>query len=224
MTGIRRLAAAVAVAALLSLGCISFVSACPPALSCLRIVFAMGGWIFVHPLLSGVFAFVAIGSWAVRTGMILLAAEQGLRGLTTAPVREAMRAGQTRTGARRVVCLAGDSESAFCTGTWRPTIFIGDGVAGRLNSAELDAVLLHELDHAKRFEPVRRAARQAAADLFFFAPLVAWWAQRRLVQVELGADRAALRQVGPRALASAILTLGESVETRFAAFGGATGH
>lgn len=219
----RRIALAVSGVALLGAACFAFLRVCPPAAACLRSMLQVGVWLAVDGRLSGVLAMIVLTAWVVRTVMLLHAAEHGVRCLATTPVPSRLRAAQDRTGVRRLVCLERDRESAFCGGTWRPAIFIGEGLADRLSAEELDAVLLHELDHARSHEPVRRAARQAAADVFFFAPVVRWWAHRRAVQVELSADRAALERVGPRAVAAALWTLGGSAPSGVAAFVGAAG-
>lgn len=209
--------------ALLGAACFAFVRVCPPAATCLRSTLQVGVWLSMDGRVSGALVGIVLTAWVVRTVVLLRATEQAVRRLATSEVPSRVRAGQDRVGARRLVCLEDDGESAFCAGTWRPTIFIGESLADRLSPEELDAVLLHELDHASRYEPVRRAARQAAADVLFFAPIVRWWAHRRAVQVELTADRAALERVGPRAVAAALWTLGGSVPSGVAAFVGSAG-
>ena len=209
--------------AVLGAACLAFVRVCPPAATCLRSMVQVGVWLSMDGRVSWALIGLVLTAWMVRTVFLLRGTEQAVRRLATCEVPSRMRAGQVRIGAARLVCLKADRESAFCSGTWRPTIFIGETLADRLSPDELDAVLLHELDHASGYEPMRRAARQAAADILFFAPIVRWWAQRRTVQVELHADRAALERVGPRAVAAALWTLGGSVPSGVAAFVGSAG-
>ena len=209
--------------ALLAAVCFVFVDVCGPAGTCVPSTLPMSAWLAVDGPLLEMIGAIALIAWLVRTAMLLHAVRGAMRVLATSVPPSRLLAAQARLGATRLVCLAGDRESAFCSGTWRPTIFVGEGLADRLSAEELDAVLLHELDHANRYEPVRRAARQAAADVFFFAPAVRWWAHRRMVQVELVADRRALERVGPRAVAAALWTLDASVPSVLAAFVGAAG-
>ena len=115
-----------------------------------------------------------------------------------------------RTGVTRVICLDGDAPTAFCAGAFRPRVFVSEGIIGRLAPDELDAVLLHEREHARTFEPLVRSAHAAASEVFFYIPLIRWWSHRRLEDSELRADRVALEQLGPRPLASALWTLGSS--------------
>src|SRR5207245_10628932 len=111
---------------------------------------------------------------------------------------------------------------ALCAGVLRPKILVSQDVAPLLRPAELDAVLLHEAHHARRRDPLRRAAWRAAADVFFFLPLLEWVARRRLIVSELAADRVALRQVGRTPLDGALWTVGcASGDVAGAAVGGA---
>ncbi|TMD09482.1 MAG: M56 family metallopeptidase [Chloroflexi bacterium] len=130
----------------------------------------------------------------------------------------------SRTGVEGVDCIASGEPVAFCAGIWRPKILVSQDLAGLLRPAELDAVLLHEAHHARRRDPLRRAAWRAAGDVFFFLPLLDWLARRQLVVSELVADRAALQQVGLNPLAGALWTLGSATGgAAVAAFGGAIG-
>lgn len=118
--------------------------------------------------------------------------------------------GVTRTGADRVECLACDAPLAFCVGIVRPKILVTCGLATKLRSDELDAVLLHEEQHRRRRDPLRYALRRSVADICFFLPLARWWADRRLESAELRADRAVLERLGPRPLAGALWALGSA--------------
>ena len=219
----RTVVVALAGLALLAAVCFAVVGVCGPAGTCVPSTLPMSVWLAIDGPVLEIIGAMTLIAWLVRTAMLLRSTRGALRGLaTTMPPSRILAAG-VRIGATRLVCLEGDHESAFCSGTWHPTIFVGEGLADRLSAEELDAVLLHELDHVNRYEPVRRAARQAAAEVFFFAPIVRWWAHRRAVAVELTADRAALERVGPRAVAAALLTLNGSVPSGVAAFVGAAG-
>lgn len=209
--------------ALLAAVCFAFVSVCGPAGTCVPPTLPMSVWLAIDGPVLEIVGAITLIAWLVRTAMLLYAAGGAVRVLASTVLPSRLLAAQARVAATRLVCLVGDRESAFCSGTWCPTIFVGEGLADRLSAEELDAVLLHELDHASTYEPVRRAARQAAADVFFFAPVVRWWAQRRMVQVELAADRRAVERVGPHAVAAALWTLDASVPSGVAAFMGAAG-
>jgi beta-lactamase regulating signal transducer with metallopeptidase domain len=74
----------------------------------------------------------------------------------------------------------------------------------KLAAEELEAVLVHEAEHARRRDPLRRLAGRAAADVLFWLQLVGWWSRRRLEDAELAADRAAIDRVGRSPLARAL--------------------
>ncbi len=96
--------------------------------------------------------------------------------------------------------------SAFALGTLRPRIYLGAGLLTTLDVEELRAVMLHEEHHRRSRAPLRTAA------------LGAWWhlarsstgareaLDARLAQIEVDADRFALKHgVSRRAIAGALL-------------------
>lgn len=103
-----------------------------------------------------------------------------------------------------LVCVEGASPVAFCVGGLRPSVYVSEGL-GALDDAELEAVLLHEQDHLRQREPLRRAVRRAATWGFFYVPLLRWWARYQAERSELRADRLALSRVSPQVLARALL-------------------
>lgn len=119
------------------------------------------------------------------------------------PARVGRLAAVLRIG--RLVCIDGPNPVAFCAGARRPSVFISEGLADSLDDAELEAVLLHEKDHLRQREPLRRAVRRAAMVGFFYVPLLRWWARYQAERSELRADRLALSRVTPQILARALL-------------------
>ena len=159
-------------------------------------------------------------AWLVRLGYFLIRAAlrtRRLRRVERPPAR--LADALARTGLRRVRCVSSTAPVAFCTGALRPTIMVSDGLTERLDDNELDAVLLHEEQHARDREPLIRAACEAAAGMLFFVPIAQWWARRRTEEAELRADRAAVRQVGRQPVAAALCTLDAAVPSE-AAFAG----
>ena len=137
--------------------------------------------------------------------------------------RAAWRTGRSTrrfiSGLRVVAELAGElgasvfenpTPQAFCAGLRRPRIYVSTGVLGRLGAEELDAVLAHEAEHMRRRDPLRLWATRVAAEACFFLPAVRTLGRRCEALAELAADEAAIeRPGGRRALASALLALGE---------------
>ena len=164
---------------------------------------------------------IIVLSWLARLAFVLTRASLTLRRMPTAlwlPVR--LSAAMHRTGTDRVRCIAESVPLAFCAGVVRPEIVVSEGLSERLDDNELDAVLLHEREHVREREPIVRAAFEAAALVLFFFPMARWWSRRRIERAELRADQAAVREVGPRPVASALCTLGSALLSQ-AAFSGA---
>lgn len=162
--------------------------------------------------------------WLARFMWLQARASVQVRRLPEAEVFPALLVtAMERTGVQGVKCLAGDAPTAFCTGALRPRVVVSDGLILRLTEDELDAVLLHEREHVRTFEPLVRAAYEAASEVFFYIPLVRWWSHHRLEDSELRADRAALERLGRQSLASALWAMGTSTTAipGVAAFGGA---
>lgn len=77
-------------------------------------------------------------------------------------------------------------------GFWRPVLLLPSGV-GAWNDARLDAVLLHELAHVRRYDYAIQLAAGLTCALYWFNPL-AWVAARRLrVEREHACDDEVLR-------------------------------
>lgn len=64
-------------------------------------------------------------------------------------------------------------------GYWRPTILLPNAVLERLDDAELESVLAHELVHLRRRDSWVRLATAVARSFYFFHPAV-WWLGREL--------------------------------------------
>jgi Zn-dependent protease with chaperone function len=148
--------------------------------------------------------------WMVRAGWLVHRAGRLVAALPTATVPPRLREALARTDTRCVVCVAVEVPVAFCAGGLRPQVVVSSGLVERLKPEELDAVLIHEQDHARRREPLARAVHQAAADVLFYVPLVRWWSQQQAIEAELRADRAAVQRLGARPVAGALRML-ESV-------------
>jgi len=141
---------------------------------------------------------IARGAW------LAVGAAREVAGLPRLPSPDALVAAARRAGAGEVVCVDSPASSAFCAGLLRPRVFVTSGMVASLAGDELDAVLVHEAEHARRRDPLRRLAGRAAADVLFYLPLVGWWSASRLEDAELAADRAVIARVGRAPLARAL--------------------
>jgi bla regulator protein BlaR1 len=120
----------------------------------------------------------------------------------------ALRQAQHRLPARMPIELRSstDSSSPALRGIWRPTIIIPKGLAQSLTPAEFQAVLLHELAHARRLDNLTAVFVHCLVCLFWFHPLL-WLVERRLqVERERACDELVLaRGTEPAVYAAGIL-------------------
>lgn len=151
-----------------------------------------------------VVAALVIATWVVRAGWLAIGAAREVAGLPRLPPSDLLVAAARRSDAGEVVCLDDPTAAAFCAGLLRPRVFVTAGMVASLAADELEAVLVHEAEHARRRDPLRRLTGQAAADVLFWLPLVGWWSRQRLEDAELAADRAAIGRVGRTPLARAL--------------------
>ncbi|MDX6644277.1 MAG: hypothetical protein QOK40_4 [Miltoncostaeaceae bacterium] len=92
--------------------------------------------------------------------------------------------------------VAEPAPRAFCTGLWRPRIYVTSGALGVLEPDELKAVVAHEACHRSRRDPLRFALAQALGDAAFFLPAVRRLGARYRALAELAADEAAVSACG----------------------------
>jgi len=158
-------------------------------------------------LFVGVAGFAA---WGVRLTWVLVAAARSIRRLPTAHAAASLSELARQAHVDRLTLLDVDTPQAFCAGAWRPTVFVSQGLLRQLRAPELLAVLWHEGCHARRHDPLRRAAYRTAAALLRPATVVQWWVEHRLDRAELLADQLAMRHVGAPAGAGALWRAGSA--------------
>ena len=78
-------------------------------------------------------------------------------------------------------------------GVLRPVLLLPAGIAGRLTPQQLDAILAHELCHARRRDNLATAIHMAVEALFWFHPLVWWLGARLMEERERACDEEVLR-------------------------------
>ena len=202
----RRLAL-LALLAAVPIACLSTVAGCQPGGACGWIPTQGTSWwpaAYVPPLLVILASALA---WTLKFGFVAGRTERELARLPRVPIPPKLVRTAGAVGLDRIECVRGGSPVAFCAGIVRPTVFISEAAVAGLSDSELLAVLHHEADHARRHEPLSRAARTAAAEVLTFLPIVGWWSERQIALSELSADAAAERMVGRSALAGALLVM-----------------
>ncbi len=202
----RRLAL-LGVLAAVPIACLSTVAGCRMAGPCGWIPSQVGFWwpaAYVPPLLVILASALA---WTLRFSLVASSANREVAKLPRVSVPPKLVSTARAAGIDRIACVGDGSPVAFCAGIVRPTVFISEAAVVGLSDSELLAVLFHEADHSRRQEPLRRAARTAAADVLTFLPIVRWWSERQIARAELRADAAAELVVGRPALAGALLVM-----------------
>jgi uncharacterized protein (TIGR03435 family) len=92
-------------------------------------------------------------------------------------------------------------------GVVRPVVLVPEGIADRLTADELDAVLVHEICHARRRDNLTAAAHSLVEALFWFHPLVWWLGRRMREERERACDEAVIvRGIDGATYARAILS------------------
>ena len=91
-------------------------------------------------------------------------------------------------------------KAAFTHGLLKPAVYLSRGLLKSLSNEELKVVLLHELSHKKRKDPLR-----FLRNAFFYLPAIGRIVSFSRLRSEHAADDAAARTGGQVSLASAIL-------------------
>lgn len=115
-----------------------------------------------------------------------------------------LRAAARRVGLSRVRELPGSGFECFVAGAFSPGIYVSRGVVDALSEQELRAVLLHERAHAAGGDAAILTMLSFLHDL---APGTGRAIEAYRQARERHADRAAVEEEGPIAVASALLTL-----------------
>jgi beta-lactamase regulating signal transducer with metallopeptidase domain len=151
----------------------------------------------------------------VRTARDLSATKRLLSGelscnsaLIAALARATKRLGLRR---RFEVLVGTDSAGPFVFGLWRPTLVLPAAVACGLPPEQLEAVLLHELAHLRRYDDVVNLIQRFVEALFFFNPALNWISSIVRREREAACDACAVASLGsPFSLAQALVHIAES--------------
>ena len=95
-------------------------------------------------------------------------------------------------------------KAAFTHGLLKPAVYLSRGLLKSLSNEELKVVLLHELSHKKRKDPLRFLALGFLRNAFFYLPAIGRIVSFSRLRSEHAADDAAARTGGQVSLASAI--------------------
>jgi beta-lactamase regulating signal transducer with metallopeptidase domain len=153
--------------------------------------------------------------WGVwLAGALAMLARLFLRLRADARVETARAAADARPGflVDGVPVRFGSSLTPAVDGVLRPRISLPSRIGHVLTREELDAVLAHELAHAKRGDNLIRLVHELALCAFWFHPLVWLTGARLALYRELSCDEAAAGKSRARELVSALAKLASGEE------------
>jgi bla regulator protein BlaR1 len=180
--------------------------------------------IFTVAWLCGFFALLFI--WWVRWRRVSAMMRHALplsEGREVEVLRRVERIGRVWTPIKLLASRA-DLEPAIC-GIASSALIWPEGISERLQDAELEAILTHEVWHVRRRDNLTAAMHTAVETVFWFHPLV-WWLGARLVEERERACDEEVLQSGhePQIYAESILkTCQFCVESPRACAAGVTG-
>jgi bla regulator protein BlaR1 len=82
-------------------------------------------------------------------------------------------------------------------GIFRPVLIWPERLSERLDDEHIEAILIHELEHARRRDNLTAALHMLVTALFWFHPLV-WWMERRMIEERERACDEAVVAMGSR--------------------------
>lgn len=93
-------------------------------------------------------------------------------------------------------------------GVLRPVIVLPAGMQAQLSGAQMEALMVHEMEHVRRRDNLTAMLHMAVQAVFWFHPMV-WWIRNHLLEErELACDEAVLRaQADPHLYAESILAV-----------------
>jgi beta-lactamase regulating signal transducer with metallopeptidase domain len=108
------------------------------------------------------------------------------------------------------VCVSEHLPVPTAIGFMRPAVVIPAWAMRELSAPELNAILLHELAHLRRWDDWTNLVQKIVGALLFFHPAV-WWIEKRLsLEREMACDDAVLAETtSPRMYAECLISLAE---------------
>ena len=110
------------------------------------------------------------------------------------------------------LCVSDQLRVPTAIGFTKPLVVIPSWTMQELSTAELNAILLHELAHLRRRDDWTNLVQKIVGALLFFHPAV-WWIEKKLaLEREMACDDLVLAQAkatSPRAYAECLVSLAE---------------
>jgi beta-lactamase regulating signal transducer with metallopeptidase domain len=117
---------------------------------------------------------------------------------------------QYRSSRSVKICVSDGLQVPTAIGFIKPVVALPAWALGELSATELNAILLHELAHLRRWDDWTNLAQKLLRAVFFFHPAV-WWIESKLsLEREMACDDAVLAETAnPRAYAECLVGLAE---------------
>lgn len=108
------------------------------------------------------------------------------------------------------VCVSEQLQVPTAIGFVRPLVVIPSWTMQEVSATELNAILLHELAHLRRWDDWTNLIQKILGALFFFHPAV-WWIEKKLaLEREMACDDLVLaKTASPRVYAECLVSLAE---------------
>jgi hypothetical protein len=157
-------------------------------------------------LIGWTLSVTSLGLWLAMGG---LGVRRLLRRSSVAP--EALQARARSLGNRLGLTVVPDVRihqkmlEPCLAGSYRQAVLLPGGWLSRASEREVDAVLAHEVAHARRRDPWLNLAQRLVEAALFFHPAVHWLSKKLRIERELSADALAVQATGdPLGLALAL--------------------
>jgi beta-lactamase regulating signal transducer with metallopeptidase domain len=112
-----------------------------------------------------------------------------------------------RGNGRRVeLCLSDEIDRPSVVGFFRPRILIAPELFASLSAAELEQVVLHEVEHVRRYDDWTNLLQKLSLALVPLHPVLLWVDRRMCLERELACDDRVMRQTRARKAYAACLT------------------
>jgi beta-lactamase regulating signal transducer with metallopeptidase domain len=128
-----------------------------------------------------------------------------IRATDVTPV-ESIAAILRRSRRRLTLCLCSDFDRPIIAGFVHPRILISPDLYAKLSTTELEQVVLHEVEHLRRFDDWTNLLQKVSLALLPLHPVLLWLDRQMCLERELACDDSVLREVHARKSYAACLT------------------